>query len=254
MILLHRITTFAIALVVAGIFALLIWSQLAHIGFLIALGVLVFLLFGRLLGWDAKHFSFWVFLGTPMFFLISAVYFFFFLESTEVKIIIGALVTIALWLYAENLFSFYHLPSSYQPYALEYLSLVVYIATAFFFTAAAYATQLFLLLPMWLPAIAVFWAVLFATIGVFWVSKVAPEESVLFAFTGALLLTELYMMLSQLPTGFFVNAAAFSVFLYLYLGLARGHVLHKLTRPVLQRYLTIGAILLIAIFATAKWV
>lgn len=254
MILLHRITSFAVALTVAIGYLLLIFRPTESVGLFSVLIVLLSLLLARLLKWEVKRFSFWVFFGTPMFFVLSSVFFFLFLEDDISKIALGLFVTFGAWLYAENIFAFYHLPSSYQPYALEYLSLVMYVASAFFFTSGSYGAQLFLLLPVWVPAIAVFWAVLFATVGVFWVSKVAQDQSVLFALSGAALLTEVYMMLALLPTSFIVNAAAFSVFLYLYLGLSRAHVLDKLSKQVLQRYLAVGAVLLLAILITAKWV
>lgn len=254
MILLHRITSFIIALLIAvGFGALILYSESAFVTFLIFTTIVGFL-FARLLKWEIKRFSFWVFFGTPIFFIFSSVFFYLFLENDIAKIFLGVIVTLGAWLYAENLFSFYHLPSAYQPYALEYLSLVLYVLSAFFFTSALYAAQLFLLLPIWVPALAVFWTVLFATIGVFWVSKVTAETSSLFAFIGAVLLTELYMVTALLPTSFVVNAAIFSIFLYSYLGLSRAHVLDKLTKPVLHRYLAVATCLLVAIFITARWV
>lgn len=254
MILLHRLTAFAVALLTAIGYAVLVYAPVGNIGWLVVIGVLLTLLLGRLLKWEVRRFSFWVFFGTPIFFILSSVFFFLFLENELLKILLGLFVTFGTWLYAENIFAFYHLPSAYQPYALEYLSLVLYVATAFFFTSGSYGAQLFLLLPVWVPAAAIFLAVLFATIGVFWVSKVTHEQSIIYAISGAVLMTELYMMLAMLPTSFVVNASAFSVFLYLYLGLSRAHVLDKLTKTVLKRYIAVGVILLLAIFATAKWV
>jgi hypothetical protein len=254
MILLHRITSFVIALLIAvGFWALIFFSENAFSAVIILTLVASFL-YARLLKWDVKRFSFWVFFGTPLFFILSSLFFYLFLENDLAKFFLGVVVTLGAWLYAENLFSFYHLPSTYQPYALEYLSLVLYVLSAFFFTSALYAAQLFLLLPVWVPALAIFWTVLFATIGVFWVSKVAPETSALFATMGAILLTELYVVTAMLPTSFVANAAIFSIFLYSYLGLSRAHVLDKLTKPVLQRYLMVATCLLVAIFATARWV
>lgn len=254
MILLHRITSFAVALTVGLLFFLLTVFPNIGVGFFVALGIIIALLLARLLKWEVTRFSFWVFFGTPVFFLASSIFFFLFLEQGFEKTLLSLFVTLGVWLYAENIFAFYHLPSAYQPYALEYLSLVLYVASGFFFTSASYGAQLFLLLPVWVPAIAVFWAVLFATMGVLWVSKVAHDQTVLFALSGAILMTELYMMLAMLPTSFIVNAAAFSVLLYLFLGLSRAHVLDKLSKPVLHRYVGIGVLMLIAILATARWV
>ncbi len=254
MILLHRLTSFAVAAVCAAGFLLIIllpdltwWSMLGLL-------ILVPLLFARLLTWDFKRFSFWIFLGTPFLFLVSSLFLFLFLEGNPLKTFLAVAVTGGLWLYAENLFSFYHLPSTYQAYSLEYLSLVLYLVSAFLFTSGAYGVQIFLQLPAWVPGLAVFWATLFSTVGVFWVSKVGSEVSTRFAVAGSIILTELYLVLAMLPTSFMTNAAIFTTALYLFLGLSRAHVLDKLTGVVLKRYLITGGLLLIVVFATSRWI
>ncbi|MFH1766543.1 MAG: hypothetical protein ABH826_00400 [Patescibacteria group bacterium] len=253
MILLHRITPFFMAAFVAAGFSILIFVPSYTTLAMILLFLLPALLFARLLTWEIKRLSFWIFLCTPMFFVLSSIFLLLFLEQTSVEIILALVVSLGVWLYAENLFSFYHLPSAYQAYALEYLSLAIYLLSSFFFTSGAFATQLFLQLPAWVPALAVFWAVLFATTGMFWVSKVAQEISTPFAFIGALILSEFYVVLTFLPTSFMSNAAIFTVLLYLFLGLSRAHVLEKLSSVVLRRYLLIGSIFLLIVLATARW-
>lgn len=253
MILLHRLTPFALAGLVAAGFGALIMSPLTWLPYAIGCFALIPLLLGRLLLWEFRRPAFWVFIGTPCLLLLSAIFFFLFLESAPAKWMLAVLITGAIGLYAENLFSFYHMPSAYQAYALEYLSLVLYVASGFFFTSSAYGSQLFILLPVWVPALAVFVAVLLATIAVFWVSKVGFETGLVFAFAGALVMTEAYIALAMLPTSFVTNAAAFAVLLYLFLGLSRAQVLDTLSRPVLKRYLATGAVLLAVIFGTATW-
>lgn len=211
------------------------------------------LFFGRLLLWEFKRPAFWIFLGTPCFLLVSSLMFFVLLESATGLWILAVAVSLLLTLYAENLFAFYHLPSAYQAYALEFLSLVSYVLSAFFFTGSAYMGQMFLELPFWIPAIVIFFIVLGATSAVFWVSKIGFETGLLFAVTGSLIMTEAYLALALLPTSFVTNAAVFAVLWYLYLGVARAHVLEDLGRGVLERYLLIGGILLALIFGTARW-
>jgi hypothetical protein len=180
---------------------------------------------------------------------------FFLIIETELGAwLMGISVTLALTLYAENLFAFYHLPSSYQAYSLEFLSLMCYMASAFFLTGSAYMAQLFLELPLWIPAIVIFLVVLLATVAVFWVSKIGFETGILFAITGAVIMTEIYVALSMLPTSFVTHAAAFTVFWYVYLGVSRAHVLEKLTPVVVRRYVIIGCMLLGLIFGTATWI
>lgn len=254
MILLHRITPFVIALLSGLGFALLIWDPL-HLKIAAALCFLVIpFLFARLILWEFKRPAFWVFLGTPSLLLLSSLMFFLIIESQAGAWLMAVTVTVALGLYAENLFAFYHLPSSYQAYSLEFLSLMCYMVSAFFFTGSAYMAQLFLELPLWIPAIATFLIVFLATVAVFWVSKIGFETGILFAVTGAILMTELYVALSMLPTSFVTHAAAFTVFWYVYLGVSRAHVLEKLTPAVARRYVLVGCMLLALIFGTATWI
>lgn len=216
--------------------------------------VLVPLLFARLLLFEFKRPAFWVFLGTPFLLLLSSLMFFLLQESNEAKWILGAIVTVSLFLYAENLFAFYHLPSTYQAYSLEYLTLMMYIGSAFFFTSSAYMAQLFLELPLWAPAILVFASVLFSMLAVFWVSKIGFETGVPYGVLGAVLLTQLYVALAFLPISFIANAAVFAVCLSTYFGLSRAYVLDKLTPVVTKRYLVFGVVLLVLIFGTATWI
>ena len=253
MILLHRLTSFAVAMLVALSYFWLFFGNASALVAVFIFSILIALLIARLLKWEGKSFSFWVFLGVPMFFFLSSLFFYLYLEIDLVKIVLAISVVAGSWLYCENLFAFYHLPSSYQAYALEHLTLVLYVMSAFFFSSGAYAAQLFLQLPVWVPALAVFWVVLGATLAVFWVSKITIESSIRFAVSGAVLLTELYIVLAALPTSFMTNAAIFSILLYVFLGLSRAQALEKLSKLVLKRYLGVASALLLVVLLTAQW-
>ncbi len=254
MILVHRITPLGIALVSIAAFAALIVSPWFGMKALpLAAGVLA-LLFGRLLLWEFRRPAFWVFWGTPMLLWCSSMVFFFFLEDGTSKWAVASVVTLAITLYAENCFTFYHLPSAYQAYALENLSLVLYVFSAFFFTSGAFGAQLFLLLPVWIPMLVVAAAVLVATMAVFWVSKIGFDTGKPYALVGAIIMAELYGVLSTLPTSFVTNAAVFSVLLYAFLVLARANVLETLSQKSVVRLLGFVVVLLAIILASARWV
>ncbi len=254
-ILLHRLTPFALGAVLLAGFGVLIAYPMYLAWAIVMLFVLAPLLLGRLLLFDFRRPAFWVFLGVPVFCIAAAFFFFLFLESETAKWILAVTVIAANSLYAENLFTFYHLPSAYQAYSLEYLSLVIAIMASFFFTAAGYASNIFLreFVPIWLSGLVVFFATLFLTLAMFWVSKVGFETGRRYAFAGAVVMTELYVVLSLLPTSFVANAAAFSIVMYCFLGLMRAHVLEKLSRPVVRRYAISGFVFLLIIFGTAQW-
>jgi hypothetical protein len=252
-ILLHRLTPFAIALLSLGGFGLLMWDPLDLKILAVVCFFIIPFLFARLLLWELRRPAFWVFLGTPCLLLLSAFMFFLIIESQMGLWALALTVSLALTLYAENLFAFYHLPSSYQAYSLEFLSLMCYMVSAFFFTSSSYMAQLFLELPLWIPALTTFLIVLLATVAVFCVSKIGFETGILFAVTGAVVMTEVYMSFSMLPTSFVTHAAAFTVCWYVYLGVSRAHVLEQLTPMVIRRYVAIWCLLLALIFGTATW-
>lgn len=256
MILLHRLTPFALGAVIFSAFALLIARATSIVIPAVLLFVIVPALLARLLLFEFKRPAFWVFLGVPLFFIASAFLSFLFLESLSAMWTLTAVVTVTATLYAENLFAFYHLPSAYQAYSLEYLSLLISIASAFFFASGSYGAYLFIpeFAPIWLTSLMVFFAVLFLTLAVFWVSKVGFETGRRYAFAGAVLMTQLYVLLAFLPTSFVTNAAAFAVFLYCFLGFMRAHVLERLTVQVVRRYTLLALILLVVIFGTAQWI
>lgn len=254
MIILHRIGVYATTACIAGIFAFFLYAQPAVAwNALWILGLIALGLQGRLLGFEYKMPAFWIFLLTPFYLLATSIFFYLFLEGDSARMILALFTVGGIWIYLENLFTFYHLPGSYQAYALEYLSLALYIGSVFFFASGAYAAQLFLLLPVWVPALAVFWVMLGTSISVFWVSKVTLEVSIKYAVAGAICLTQLYIALAYLPTSFLLNATAFAVMYYVFLGLARAHVLHKLNNTVLVRYAGAGAAFLVLLFTTATW-
>lgn len=253
MILLHRFTPFALGVTSIVGFAFLIFWPLFGMRALPIVVLVMSTLFARLLLWEWRRPAFWVFLGTPLLLWLSSLIFFVFLEDAGSMWVVAGGVTLGISLYAENLFTFYHLPSAYQAYALENLSLVLYVLSAFFFTSGAYGSQLFLLLPLWIPSLVIFVAVLLATVAVFWVSKIGFETGRPYAIVGAVLFTEFYGVLAQLPTSFVTNAAIFALGMYLFLALSRAYVLDRLTPSVLKRYSIFVGVLLGVVIFSAQW-
>lgn len=234
-------------------FAALILSPFLGMKLVVIFGAVLVFAFARLLLWELRRPAFWVFLGTPMLLWCSSLIFFFFLEDPVSKWIVAVTVTTGIALYAENCFTFYHLPSAYQAYALENLSLVLYVLSAFFFTSGAFASQLFLLLPLWIPMLMVFVAVLLATTAVFWVSKIGFETGRPYAVVGAIVMAEFYAVLSTFPTSFVTNAATFAVLLYAFLMLSRANVLETLTKKTVVQSLGFVGVLLVIILGSARW-
>ncbi|MBI4592031.1 hypothetical protein HY733_01120 [Candidatus Uhrbacteria bacterium] len=254
MILLHRLTSFAVAAIALLGFVLLIVSP-SHPYFVIAgTSVLVAFLLGRLLGWQVGTFQFWHLLGTPLLLLLSSFGPFFLLEHLIPKIGLSALAVVFLFLFTEHVFSFTHLPVAYQPFTLEYLSGLLHILSVFFLSVLGFGLSLFLQTPLWLLSTVFFFILFFIVYGTLWAGKVDPVRARPYAFAGAVLTTELFASLAFLPTGFYSNAAFLALGVYVFLGLSRAHALHKLSKEVLRRYLIVFVVLTIFITLTSQWV
>lgn len=253
MIILHRITPFAIGLLgMAGFFMLILAPFTLGIPALVCFGAIL-ALFARLLVWDVRRTGFWVFLGMPLFLLVSSLAFFLLLEHDGAKWLLAGAVTLCLTLFAENIFSFYHLPRSYQAYSLEYLSLMLAVAGLFFTTSATYLAQVFLEAPLWATAPLIAIIVFAVFVAVFWVSKMSWEAGRMYAGIGSIFLVEIYVACSWLPTGYTTNAAVFAVCAAWYLGVMRAHAFQKMHKRLLVRHTIFAGVLLLFLFLTTPW-
>ena len=254
MILLHRLTPFLIALVVASGFGVVLSSSSAPIllSVLFAFAA-AFLLFCRLAEWRASSFLFWALVGIPGVFLASGFGTFLFLEGGMQRTALAILVTFFSFLFAEQVFAYVHAPTRYQAYAIEHLSLVLNVLSVFFVGIAAFGSQIFLQPPLWLliPCFAAL--VFFLCYATLWVSKVDHKPARTHASVGALLLTELFVVILFLPTGYYANAAFLAICLYVFLGLSRARFLQKLSPAVAWRYAGFGIGFFLLIAATAPW-
>lgn len=252
MILLHRISSFAVlAFAVLGFVLLLTWTH-SFVSMLLSV-VAVTLVLARLLGWQIRTFQFWHLLGTPLLFLLASYGPFLLLESLTAKIGLSILVAALLFLFVEHVFAFVHLPIAYQPFTLEYLTQLLHILSVFFLSVLGFGLSLFLHTPLWLLSIAFFLILFFIVYGTLWAGKVDPVRARPYALAGALLTTQLFAVLSFLPSGFYTNAAFLALGVYIFLGLSRAQALHKLSKEVLRRYLVLFVLLSLVIVVTSQW-
>ncbi len=254
MILLHRITSFGIALVALFSFVLLLEGFTHPLLVVLLCTIFCGLLLARLLNVQVRTFQFWHLFGTPMLFLLSSFGLFFLLESVSIKWVLAGLVTVFLLLFVEHVFNFIHLPSKYQPFTLEYLSQLLHVLSVFFLATLGFGLRLFLHAPLWLLCLAFFLVLTFIMYGTLFASKVDALKARPYALATALLITELFAVISFLPTGFYTNAAFLALGVYVLLGLSRADALHKLSREVLRRYLTIFVFLGAVIALTSQWI
>lgn len=254
MLILHRITPLLIGVTIGlGVAALLAVSMnpLPIIGATLAI---TFLLLARLNKWQVTKAPFWMLIGIPFLLTASSFTFMLFLESQSETVALGLLTALLVFFFCEHLFTYVHLPAAYQTYAIEYLALMLNIVSVFVLASSAYAFRLFLHTPLYILLSGFFIVALFVFVSTLWVSKIEKEQVRAFSVCGAVILTELFAVMSFLPTGFLTNAAILTVFLYTFLGISRAHVAKKLSRRVLVRYLATTSVLIAVVFGTAQWV
>lgn len=209
---------------------------------------------GKLTGFGKDLDGWWHVAVTPVLFVISAVSFMLFVESPWLLLALPIATGVFTFFFSEHLFRFVHLPSLYQPYALEHTSLVLHVASMFFLSTAFYGLQTFLQTQIWLLAIFFFGFSGIMVYETLWVSKIRDSKAVRTAVIGGVMLTELFVVFSFLPTSFFVNAAASTLVFYVFLGIMRASFLQRLSKVMLKRYAVTGTVLLILLFITARWV
>ncbi|EKD33513.1 MAG: hypothetical protein ACD_76C00012G0002 [uncultured bacterium] len=253
MILVHRITPFLAGLALAALFtSVSIAPSLLSIEAPIIF-VLFLLLVARLFKFDMRSPSFWALLSSLAIFCASGLALYLFFESESARLFLAVFVSMLSYIYMENAFYYYHLQAKYQAYSLEYLTMILGVFSVFFSASALYAAYLFIHPPLALIAIIFAVIVLVLLWSALYVSKIDHKRTAVYSAAGALLITELFLSVSFLPSGFATNAALMCVTFYMFLGLSRAHVLEKLTKQIVIRYSALGAAAVALIAGTSRW-
>lgn len=254
MLVLHRLTPFAIAIIIAIAMLYTSAQPLSAPWILPLMVMLVAALTARLADWRWRDKDFWGLLITPLLFVLGAAMIFVLADDGTVRLAVALTTAFLTYFYVEHLFRFIHLPAAYQAYGLQNVSGVISIFTVFYLMSSAYATESFIRPPLALIAVVLFLLLFLMTTASLWMSKVPRERALVYALGGAVIFTEVFIAVSYLPTPFMTSGAFLAVMYYLYLGLSRAHVLTRLSRLVVRRYVLIGVCMLAALLVTAKWI
>lgn len=252
MILFYRVTPFLVAIASALGFAAFILRDAHPLTALGVAGIVLIFLFARVLQFQWGAFSFWFFLGTAALFFLSASAMLLLLEPVSFQITVAAVTTVFLTLFSEFIFLYVHLPSTYQPFSLEYLTLLLNLLSIFFLSSFGFASRLLVETPLWLLAPIFFLLGFFLIYGMLWVSK-AERHALTYALVGAVLFVEFFIAVAYLPTGFYSNAAFLTIFSYVFFGLTRAQAIHKLSKEVMRRYLLTACFLFFVISVSSQW-
>lgn len=253
MLLLHRLTSFFLLVVIGlGLTGVFFFPEQVFF-FLVGMIVLSGLLFARLLLWEYKTSLFWIFLGIPLLFIFASFVFFLFLETFLVKILVLFFLLFLLFLFAEYVFLYKHIPTTYRPYAIEYLVVVLNLLSFFYLFTIGYGLRLFLQTPLFVLVILCLPVVFFLLFSTYWVAKVEWVRAKPYVIGGTILFSEVFAASIFLPTSLYTNAAMISVLFYSFLGITRGQFAKKLTAQVSRRYLLVTVLFLLLLIFTTSW-
>ena len=196
---------------------------------------------------------FFNFLILPLFFGAASFVFLIFLVSPTAFHALTVVSAAALYFLLKQYFTYFYFPSKYQPYSLESLSFYLNLLLFYFLFASAFAGLTLLKLDRFISLLVILPIIGLVLYQFFWIHKVDWSAGWLFIAVITLVLLELLLALSYLPTGYFVNAFILTLGAYLMLGISRAFVQNVLNKRTVINYVTVAACLAFIVMITAKW-
>lgn len=253
MLLLNRTITFLTPVLVFAAFEILfiktslIWILAG------AIQLILFIVIWQLTGRKLKSLQFWNFLITPHLFLLISWFFTIFLESRMLLHIVAVLSAVVIGIFLEETYVYFNLPKKYYPYSLENISNYINLITIFLLFSSLYSLIVFLNFSTWYLSVIVMTITFLLAYQTTWINKISFSKSWLFIIVITLLMTELFSVISFLPTSFYVNGIVLTVCYYIIVGLSRYFLLEQLESKSTKRYLVIGIVAIIIAIVTAQW-
>jgi len=197
--------------------------------------------------------TFFHFLIIPIVFSIGC---FFTLALSVNDYLFHALVVISgVFLYAlfRQYLLYLYFPQKYQPYSLESLYLYMLIFSVFFVFVGGFGAIILLQLNLWLILAIQLILIVPLLYVFFWINKVEIAKSWLFIFVISLLTLQLFVVVSYLPSSYYLNAFLLTMAIYIMIGLSKKFLKSELNKKAVISYLLVGGISLIAVLLTAQW-
>ena len=194
-----------------------------------------------------------IFLSQSVFFVGTSVSFLILLENYNLKIFLIFSIALALFFYWLLLLNFFHWPNEYQPFSLADFGHYLLLISWFFLNTAVFALIIFLNLSFWLAALLLVFLFLIIQAWEFWLQKKSIQNVWRFLLTGSVIFLELAIVLSVLPTSYFVKGflAVLSAYLWLDLiSLERGQ---NWSQKVFFKKVIFSLFMIIIVLSTSRW-
>jgi len=215
--------------------------------------ILIFLSLWQLTGRQIKNSQLWNFLIAPFFLFEGWIFLAVFLEERWVKHLFLVIIVFFLLIFLHNLFLFLYRPLYYRAYSLENISNYLDLLAIWLWYSSFFGLIIFLGLSpglFVLPIIIISALIYYQSI---WVNKIEIKNHWPYLIIVNLLLAEVFLAVSFLPTNFYVNGLILTVVYYVLSGLSRNFILKKLNKIIIARHLLFGIFILILGLLTAKW-
>ncbi|MBU4332200.1 hypothetical protein KKD19_00370 [Patescibacteria group bacterium] len=223
--------------------------------------------------------KFWRFLLSPFLFIFSSLIFFIFFisESVFLKHFLIAMIAVILGIILENTFRFFYDRKIFFSYSLDNLFHYTNLLSLFLFFSGVYSINVFFEVAAWVLLPLVFLVMLAMSYQNYWVCeafRATPQavdladslqqkvaalihrsqvESRLYILIPALVLLEIFWVVSYLPTSFYVNGFFLILVYYGITNIIRARLQNTFESGVVKRCLVWGVVALAIILFTARW-
>lgn len=197
--------------------------------------------------------KFWRFAVTPFFFLSTGVLFFSFFEGDIIRRLLLVAFSVLIWIYFEVIRLWFHERPKYQVHSLENISTYLDLLTIFFAASGFYSLILFFGWNLWYFSLGFTAITALVTYQLIWTSGASLRSAWAYLITITVVVSELFVVTSYLPSSVYVNGLIVTLGFYLTAGLARNWLIDVKEKSILKRYLAISIFSLIIILITAKW-
>lgn len=199
--------------------------------------------------WTIRFFS----ILLPEIFFFGYFIFFFFIESDGLKTLLNGIVSVLFLIYTQQIATFWHNPSQYKVYSLEYTSGIVNVLGSFFVFVSSFELFIFLQTPLWILMVSIFFLTFLFSLQLFWTYKIEWSRGKIYLFFIPFLMTELFWVLHFLPTSFYTLGLFMTIQFYMMTHLSRWHLTSALERKVIRRYVAIAAGIVLIVGGSTPW-
>lgn len=195
----------------------------------------------------------WNFFITPTLLIAGAFLFLLFLENETAKQAVVIITTLFILLFLNNVFLYRFQPFRYRAYALENISSYLNLIAFWFWFSSFFGFIILIDVPVWFLTLAAFVVTGALYYSACWINKLDIKKIYPHILILGLIIAEIFVAVSFLPTSFYVNGLLLAGFYYGLAGLSRAYILKTLDKKVFLRYTVFSLLIIIAVLATARW-